>query len=374
MVGIRGTLAALTFFAFGVEAARADDADLVKRGEYLARAGDCVACHTDARRRAVRRRAASMDTPFGPIYTPNITPDKETGIGDWSDDDFYRAMHEGIGKGRVPVPGVPVPLVHQRQPRRRAGHQGLSVLAEAGSRAAQDRPALRFPFNIREALADLAHAVLQARQAGRTGAEDRRPPRARRLSGRGARPLRRMPQPPQRARRLGLERQIRGRRDRGLVRAQHHLGRQAGHRRLERGRDREIPEGRRRAAQRRRARADAGDDRRKPALPERRRPSCDGRLSASRSSRSRPIPMPRAASRATARRAKTSTRAIAPPATASKAKGCRATCPRWLATARCRRGAGGRHPRRARRPAAASRGWRRCRRSAPTSPTPTSPT
>jgi len=37
-----------------------------------------------------------METPFGPSYTPNITPDRDTGIGAWTDDDFYRALHEGI--------------------------------------------------------------------------------------------------------------------------------------------------------------------------------------------------------------------------------------------------------------------------------------
>ena len=38
-----------------------------------------------------------LPTPFGPISTPNITPDKETGIGDWTDDQFYRVFHEGVG-------------------------------------------------------------------------------------------------------------------------------------------------------------------------------------------------------------------------------------------------------------------------------------
>ncbi len=39
-----------------------------------------------------------VDTPFGGITSPNITPDKATGIGSWSDDDFYRAMHDGLGR------------------------------------------------------------------------------------------------------------------------------------------------------------------------------------------------------------------------------------------------------------------------------------
>ena len=72
--------------------------DLVKRGEYLARAGDCIACHTSDKGRPFAGGLA-INTPFGTIYTPNITPDPDTGIGRWTDADFMRAMHEGIGKG-----------------------------------------------------------------------------------------------------------------------------------------------------------------------------------------------------------------------------------------------------------------------------------
>jgi mono/diheme cytochrome c family protein len=73
-------------------------ADLIKRGEYLARAGDCVACHTADKGRPFAG-GLPISTPFGTIYTPNITSDPDTGIGRWTDADFLRAMHEGIGKG-----------------------------------------------------------------------------------------------------------------------------------------------------------------------------------------------------------------------------------------------------------------------------------
>src|SRR6266404_2699753 len=72
--------------------------DLVKRGEYLARAGDCVACHTADKSRPFAG-GLPIATPFGTFYTPNITPDPDTGIGNWTDADFLQAMHEGIGKG-----------------------------------------------------------------------------------------------------------------------------------------------------------------------------------------------------------------------------------------------------------------------------------
>ncbi|MGF6994219.1 c-type cytochrome [Paraburkholderia sp. GAS32] len=77
--------------------AAATSSDLVKRGEYLARAGDCVACHTADKARPFAG-GLPINTPFGTIVTPNITPDPDTGIGQWSDADFLRAMHEGVGK------------------------------------------------------------------------------------------------------------------------------------------------------------------------------------------------------------------------------------------------------------------------------------
>ena len=73
-------------------------ADPLTRGKYLAEAADCAACHTakDGKPFAGGR---PFKLPFGTIYTPNITPDRETGIGGWSDAEFLRAVHKGIGKG-----------------------------------------------------------------------------------------------------------------------------------------------------------------------------------------------------------------------------------------------------------------------------------
>lgn len=72
--------------------------DQVKRGEYLARAADCAACHTapDGREYA---GGYKFSLPFGTIYGPNITPDKQTGIGDYTDDEFVSAMQRGVGRG-----------------------------------------------------------------------------------------------------------------------------------------------------------------------------------------------------------------------------------------------------------------------------------
>lgn len=70
---------------------------LIRRGEYLSKAGDCIACHTDTKHQGKPFAGGlGIYTPFGSIYSPNITPDKTTGIGSWSDKDFILAMHEGI--------------------------------------------------------------------------------------------------------------------------------------------------------------------------------------------------------------------------------------------------------------------------------------
>ena len=82
---------------------------VLHRGKTLVDAGDCFSCHTaDAAKPFAG--GAKIETPFGTIYTPNLTPDRETGIGAWSDDDFYRAMHEGVAPdGSRYYPAFPYP-------------------------------------------------------------------------------------------------------------------------------------------------------------------------------------------------------------------------------------------------------------------------
>jgi len=70
-------------------------ASLIQRGEYLARAADCEACHTTKTGEPFTGGLA-FNLPFGTLYSPNITPDKETGIGNWSDADFLNALHKGV--------------------------------------------------------------------------------------------------------------------------------------------------------------------------------------------------------------------------------------------------------------------------------------
>jgi mono/diheme cytochrome c family protein len=81
--------------------------DAVARGAYLARAGDCVSCHT-APGGAPYAGGYKLDTPFGYLLAPNITPDAATGIGRWSADDFYRALHQGVNRnGQDMYPAMP---------------------------------------------------------------------------------------------------------------------------------------------------------------------------------------------------------------------------------------------------------------------------
>ncbi|NNG23556.1 c-type cytochrome [Telluria aromaticivorans] len=79
----------------------------IARGAYLARAGDCVACHT-VRGGPEYAGGRALDTPFGRLYGPNLTPDRETGIGDWTADEFWNALHNGRAPdGRLLYPAFP---------------------------------------------------------------------------------------------------------------------------------------------------------------------------------------------------------------------------------------------------------------------------
>ncbi|CEK09234.1 c-type cytochrome [Legionella hackeliae] len=81
--------------------------EVVARGEYLAKMGDCIACHTDVKAGTPAFAGGlPINTPFGTFYSPNITPDKETGIGNWTEEDFIRALKEGRdphGRNYFPV-------------------------------------------------------------------------------------------------------------------------------------------------------------------------------------------------------------------------------------------------------------------------------
>lgn len=91
-------------------AAQSDTADFtrIERGRYLATVGDCTACHRGPMGDYAGGRP--IETPFGNIMTPNITPDEETGLGRWTEDEFARALHQGIDReGNRLYPAFPYP-------------------------------------------------------------------------------------------------------------------------------------------------------------------------------------------------------------------------------------------------------------------------
>ncbi len=96
--GKRVSLAEYSGKPSGVPADFSDN-DALARAKYLTEAADCEACHTAEGGRPFAG-GRPFQTDFGTIYSPNITPDRETGIGSWTDADFLKAVHEGYGRDR----------------------------------------------------------------------------------------------------------------------------------------------------------------------------------------------------------------------------------------------------------------------------------
>jgi mono/diheme cytochrome c family protein len=125
--------------------------ELIERGRYLTAAADCAACHTTPGGKPYAGGVA-FELPFGTIYSTNITADEKTGIGTWSDDDFVRALHKGVGRdGENLYPAFPY-----------TSYTGLTrddavaIKAYIFSLEKQNAPAkentLAFPFNQRWAM------------------------------------------------------------------------------------------------------------------------------------------------------------------------------------------------------------------------------
>jgi mono/diheme cytochrome c family protein len=81
----------------------------IQRGQYLLHAGGCLSCHTEDTDDAVPLAGGrALESPFGVFYSPNITPDPETGIGKWTDEDFLNAIWDGVGpNGKHYYPAFP---------------------------------------------------------------------------------------------------------------------------------------------------------------------------------------------------------------------------------------------------------------------------
>ena len=126
--------------------------ELLIRGQYLTAVGDCYACHT-VRGSPPYAGGLEMATPFGKLYTPNITPHKENGIGSWTSDDFWRALHDGKSKdGSFLYPAFP--YTNYTKVTREDSDAIYAYLMSVKPSDQKSRPhELGFPYNQRELMA-----------------------------------------------------------------------------------------------------------------------------------------------------------------------------------------------------------------------------
>jgi mono/diheme cytochrome c family protein len=137
------------------------DADIVARGEYLTQAADCIACHTVPGSSKKFAGGVAFRLPFGTIYSSNITPDVKTGIGAYSDDEFLRAVREGVRRdGRRLYPALPYTSYT-----RLSRSDVLAIKAYLSTLPAISEPnrpnELSFPFNQRWAMVFLERGLFQ---------------------------------------------------------------------------------------------------------------------------------------------------------------------------------------------------------------------
>ncbi|KJC62085.1 alcohol dehydrogenase [Bradyrhizobium sp. LTSPM299] len=147
---MRAILAALLLcgaFISGECTAEPSD-EVIARGKALTIAGDCASCHTAVSDKPFAG-GKRIDTPFGAVFSPNLTPDRDTGIGGWSDDDFLRALRTGVSpNGAHYYPAFPYPnftkLIRDDILAIRAY---LATLAPVSNK--EPPPELRWPLNYR---------------------------------------------------------------------------------------------------------------------------------------------------------------------------------------------------------------------------------
>ncbi len=156
-VGLAGMVSALTLFRPAIAPAAPADLSLytsetIERGRLLAAVGDCAVCHT-APGGARNAGGLALETPFGRIYSTNLTPDPETGIGRWSYTAFERAMREGISRdGRHLYPAFPYTAYARTTD---ADLQALYayLMSQPAVKAQTPPTRLSFPFSLRPLMA-----------------------------------------------------------------------------------------------------------------------------------------------------------------------------------------------------------------------------
>ena len=138
-------------------------ASVVERGEYLTRAADCVVCHT-AKDGAPFAGGRAFVLPFGTLYSTNITPDAETGIGGYTDANFLDAVHKGVGRGNNKLyPAMPYPSYTYMSDADALAIKAYLFTLKAAARAGSPQHA-EFPVQPTRAHEHLV-GVVQSRQA-----------------------------------------------------------------------------------------------------------------------------------------------------------------------------------------------------------------
>lgn len=144
------------------DALDADTREQILRGRYIARLGGCVACHTHERDQPLAG-GRPLETPFGKLYSTNITPDRQTGIGQYGFAQFDRVMREGVTvDGRHLYPAMPYPSYAKISDEDMRALYVYLMQAVNPVSLPNRPPALSFPFNQRRGMALWNLAFLQA--------------------------------------------------------------------------------------------------------------------------------------------------------------------------------------------------------------------
>ncbi|WP_438858494.1 c-type cytochrome [Achromobacter spanius] len=157
MAGLAGVAAALWPLKPALPLTAGPDVSLysmraIERGRLVAAAGDCIACHTAPGGKA-NAGGLALDTPFGTIYSTNITPDNDTGIGRWSYPAFERAMRQGVHQdGRQLYPAFPYTAYAKLSDADMQALYGY-LMSQPAVKSEPPKTQLAFPFNMRPLLA-----------------------------------------------------------------------------------------------------------------------------------------------------------------------------------------------------------------------------
>lgn len=157
MAGLAGVAAALWPLKPALPLTAGPDVSLysmraIERGRLVAAAGDCIACHTAPGGKA-NAGGLALDTPFGTIYSTNITPDNDTGIGRWSYPAFERAMRQGVHQdGRQLYPAFPYTAYAKLSDADMQALYGY-LMSQPAVKSEPPKTELAFPFNMRPLLA-----------------------------------------------------------------------------------------------------------------------------------------------------------------------------------------------------------------------------